>query len=392
MRVLLSFILVTTLYFSASADTLTLTMDTIVGVEDGQVEISVTADGFDSLAVFEGTLQWDTLSLEFVEVRDFGIDNLRSENFGEPSGTIDRLTWSWTEASADGESAPDGTVLFKILFNVTGSAGDNALVNFADTPLDVSASDNDLDPVVVIENDGLVQILTPLAVTADVVDVTCFGGNDGSITLNASGANGEYSYSWSNGSDSSAITDLIVGSYSFTITDDVNGQEITNSLSVFSPQEIVITLQDLTAEDDTLGTISIDVSGGTAPYSYTWTPDIMLDQGLENGVYTVLVTDDNNCTATDSIEIDIELSSSLSELQEKAVSAFPNPTLDKVYVEIDALDRVQSWDLFSAIGSKINSGIIKRNQDRFIINLEGQTPGTYFLKLEDRTISILLIE
>src|SRR5262245_53752509 len=56
-----------------------------------------------------------------------------------------------------------------------------------------------------------------------VVRPTCFGDCDASITLNPSGGTSPYSYVWSNGSTSNALTNLCAGSYTVTVTDAAGG-------------------------------------------------------------------------------------------------------------------------------------------------------------------------
>ena len=52
-------------------------------------------------------------------------------------------------------------------------------------------------------------------------------------------------------------------------------------------------------------TINLNVSGGTAPYTYRWNDDVTDANrtGLTAGTYTVTVTDKNKCTATHSVTI-----------------------------------------------------------------------------------------
>src|SRR6185436_18289455 len=51
-------------------------------------------------------------------------------------------------------------------------------------------------------------------------DVSCFGGNNGTASAAVSGGTPDYSYTWSNGANTSSISPLTAGTYSVTVTDD----------------------------------------------------------------------------------------------------------------------------------------------------------------------------
>lgn len=395
MKFLFSAILVSFIWTSAYADTLTISMDTILSPPSSQVEISIKANDFTNMAVFEGTIQWDTLGLSFLEVRDFGIENLGDENFGRPNGTTDKLAFSWTEASNEGQSVPDGTVLFKLIFQVIGESGDSSFVKFADEPLDVSAANNLLQEVVVFENDGLVVFLAPLSVSATVSDVSCFGGNDGSISIVGEGSTGSYSYLWHTGDTLPDLVDLTAGTYAFTLTDLGNGMKFEDSIKLISPDAIVITLNDISMEGDSLGSISATIEGGVGPYNYVWSNDSVDNNpvGLENGVYGLTVTDQNGCTASDSIVIDIDLPSSLEDLHSSDMEVYPNPTRGLITLRLKkpAKYNGKSWHIVNAIGQVTKSGNF---QGRASLNLDfyGQSPGLYYLVFQDQSLPILYIE
>ena len=95
-----------------------------------------------------------------------------------------------------------------------------------------------------------------------------------------------------------------------TITDNV-GCQITGSYTVLEPTDLALsnTSVDVSCNGGTNGSINLNVSGGTSPYTYAWTgpngftattQDIST---LEAGSYTVVVTDNNACN--DNVTIDI---------------------------------------------------------------------------------------
>ena len=144
-----------------------------------------------------------------------------------------------------------------------------------------------------------------LAVSTSHVDVTCFGGADGSITLTASGGTPPFSYQWDNGAGTDpSPQDLPANTYSVVIT-DANGCTIVASETINEPPIIAIQTEGTTnatcGEEN--GAIDITVSGGVGGYSYVWNnsggTQVSTDEdpiNLGAGSYFVTVTDGNGCT------------------------------------------------------------------------------------------------
>jgi gliding motility-associated-like protein len=137
----------------------------------------------------------------------------------------------------------------------------------------------------------------PVAST-DVTDVSCFGLNDGEIDLTITSGTAPYGYSWSNSQSSEDLIGLAPGTYTVSVTDD-NGCSTTASASVTQPE-----LLELSAEDNAVncfngldGSIDLTITGGTTPYTYTWSNGASTEDisGLTAGAYDVLVSDFNGC-------------------------------------------------------------------------------------------------
>jgi hypothetical protein len=132
--------------------------------------------------------------------------------------------------------------------------------------------------------------------------VSCNGGNDGSISVSASGGVSPYFFSWSNGSNGTTISNLTAGSYTVTVTDDNNCTE-TATYMVNQPALLVINLEDLNHEScfgDEDGSITISVSGGANPVFAEWSNGSVgfSITDLAPDTYSVTVTDNNDCTKT----------------------------------------------------------------------------------------------
>lgn len=157
-----------------------------------------------------------------------------------------------------------------------------------------------------------VNIQDPPALQANaiVTNASCNGICDGSITANASGGNGgPYTYQWLPGNQTTAtITGLCVGSYSVIITDS-QGCVDTLALNVLGNTTIAFTTSSTNINCSNLCTGSatiINLVGGTAPYTYNWTPSGQFTPtatGLCAGTYTAMVTDANGCFTTQLVTI-----------------------------------------------------------------------------------------
>ncbi len=149
---------------------------------------------------------------------------------------------------------------------------------------------------------------TALTSTASMTTVACNGGSNGMATVNVSGGTAPYTYSWApSGGTGATATGLAVGTYTVTVT-DANACTLTRSFTITQPTALTSTasMTTVACNGGSNGVASINVSGGTAPYTYSWAPlggTAATASGLPVGVYTVTVTDANACTLTRSFTI-----------------------------------------------------------------------------------------
>ncbi|MFN0175265.1 MAG: T9SS type A sorting domain-containing protein [Saprospiraceae bacterium] len=147
---------------------------------------------------------------------------------------------------------------------------------------------------------------TAIELTETHVNVLCNGGSSGSIDLTVSGGTGAYTYSWTSGATTQDRSGLSAGTYTVTVT-DANACTKTLSTTITEPSAIVLTETHVNVLCNGASTGSIDLtpSGGTSPYTYSWTGGATTQDraGLAAGTYTVTVTDANACTKTLSTTI-----------------------------------------------------------------------------------------
>ncbi len=142
----------------------------------------------------------------------------------------------------------------------------------------------------------------------NVSSILC-GNDTASITLSITGGTEPMHYQWSNGDTSSVLQTTTSGNYSVTITDAHGCQDTLEDITITMPDPIIIT-DEVTIGNDHLGYIDITVSGGTSPYSYLWNTGATIEDlsAIEtSGTYIITVTDVNNCSVSDSIEVKLPL-------------------------------------------------------------------------------------
>lgn len=145
---------------------------------------------------------------------------------------------------------------------------------------------------------------TPIRIQNEFIeDVSCFGGSDGLIVLQAAGGNGDYQYQWSGGGAGPVLSGLTADSYSVTIEDQKNCTAVFDNLVVKEPMPIEITIDQIKLPDcpgNFDAGINVSVSGGSGNYTYNWNNGQLIKNidALPNGVYDLTVTDENNCFAT----------------------------------------------------------------------------------------------
>jgi gliding motility-associated-like protein/uncharacterized repeat protein (TIGR01451 family) len=142
--------------------------------------------------------------------------------------------------------------------------------------------------------------LAPISATLQVTDNSCFNGSIGAIDATVSGGVGPYQYMWSNSQQTQDITGLVAGNYQLMVT-DANGCQLPVSAVVDQPDQITLVnsiITNVSCFGGNNGSIDITPTGGTSPYSYSWSTSQLTEDltGLIIGSYSVTVFDANNCS------------------------------------------------------------------------------------------------
>ncbi len=153
---------------------------------------------------------------------------------------------------------------------------------------------------------------SPVLLSTNSLNISCFGGNNGSITLNVIGGTGVINYILMPGNASNntgAFSNLIAGNYSITGT-DAHGCTVATNITLTQPNALSfssIIANGTLCSTAANGGIIINTVGGTPTVTYalipsgTYVAPNVFTNLNGNTTYTVLASDANGCSLTSSI-------------------------------------------------------------------------------------------
>jgi gliding motility-associated-like protein len=218
-------------------------------------------------------------------------------------------------ASATATPAACGENIGTVDLSVTGGSTPYAF-QWANgsTTQDLSAQSPGINTVTITDANGcttatLATVTGTPAVLAEgvVTNNVCSGGTSGSIELSVTSGTAPFDFLWSTGETSASLSGLEAGTRTVTISDN-NGCTFTSTFLITENAAITIDAElsqhtagyNISTWGGNDGSISTTVSGGTAPYSYSWSNGSTATRLYSQpaGTYTLEVTDANGCTAS----------------------------------------------------------------------------------------------
>ncbi len=144
---------------------------------------------------------------------------------------------------------------------------------------------------------------TQIFANGTVVDATCSGICNGSISLSPSGGTVGYTYNWSGGETTASISTLCVGTYTVTITDVIScNQTATFTVGQMAPLTATINSSNLSCANNCNGIAYITITSGSAPYTIQWNDALAQTNdtafALCLGNYLVTIKDAAGCSTT----------------------------------------------------------------------------------------------
>jgi hypothetical protein len=222
-----------------------------------------------------------------------------SQTISQP-GTLSLGTCTKTDVSCFGGS--NGTATAGAVSNAVGSViytwknSSNSVVGTGPTAPALPAGTYTLsvsDDCSLLTCTVTVDQPMQLSMTATPGTIACNGGLT-CVTVNASGGTSPYT-------GTGNLCFYGPGTHTFTVTDNKNCT-VSSTISITQPTAITGNTTTTPATCDLLnGIASVTAGGGTPGYSYAWSPGGQTSQtatGLDDGTYTVTITDNNNCTGT----------------------------------------------------------------------------------------------
>ncbi len=153
----------------------------------------------------------------------------------------------------------------------------------------------------------IVPDMGPLSISiVDSENPICTGLCTGSLVSVATGGQGPYSYVWSNGEMTSAVSDLCAGSFTVTVTDDLGDTAVT-TMDIIEPDPITVSavIDQAGCFGENMGAISLTVNGGTPDFVFDWGifGNSCCISNLFAGTYFVSIVDENGCDHTESFTV-----------------------------------------------------------------------------------------
>ena len=133
--------------------------------------------------------------------------------------------------------------------------------------------------------------------------LSCQGASDGIAAVLPTGGTPPYTYLWNTGNTEEELTNLEVGTYTVTVTDQ-NGCERVASAIMEEPNPIeaaiIPTIPSCFGGSD--GQLTAIPTGGMEPYIVEWGNGLISEtlSNISAGVYHYTITDVNGCVLTDS--------------------------------------------------------------------------------------------
>lgn len=227
---------------------------------------------------------------------DFNVDSSpacigKEVSFTDASSFNGGLTkWDWFFGPTSDQSAVvTGKGPFKVSFNRPGRK--NIVLNVTST---------DGCQVTQVKEIQVECCNDHFTLNGQTRDENCPNSNNGSIDVGVNNNYGPYTYVWNNGSRAEDLQNLPPGTYSINITDQATC-DTTLNFTIKGPAPFALTAQDkeATCNGGRDGEISVQLTGGTGPYQYSWNNGPLIADPFQRNVpagnYNLRWRDRNGC-------------------------------------------------------------------------------------------------
>jgi hypothetical protein len=229
------------------------------------------------------------------------INQIPTVNISDPPGvcfpsTVDLTAGAVTEGSTSGLS-------YSYWIDAAATVVYGSPANAASGTYYIKGTDGlgcyDIKPVTVTVN--------PIpVVTSSQTDVLCSGASTGAIDITVAGGTGSYTYAWTGNGVAATDEDqtgLSAGLYSIISTDGNSCSSASLDVTISEPSAMsgsITSQTNVSAFEGNDGSVTVDGSGGIAPYQYKIGLGVYQASGsfgtLTAGSYTITIQDYNLCT------------------------------------------------------------------------------------------------
>ncbi len=197
-----------------------------------------------------------------------------------------------------------------------------------------------------------------------------------------------YTYLWSPiGGTGMAATGLSAGTYTITATDG-NGCTATASVTITQPAVMTILHDSVAQSGPCNGMAGVNVNGGSAPYTYLWSPGGQTNDTIQNqcaGSYCCEITDNNGCSQTTCVTVVLTTTTGPGAIV-NTVNIYPEPNNGKFM--ISGIMQGQIIDLYDCFGRKIKHAVVDRT-DNIQMDISTMANGIYFISIKNKDGSII---
>ena len=262
------------------------------------------------------SITFNTTDLAFTQVTNLNasLPGLTVGSFNTSMSGSGTLIFQWDSTSGTGVDLPPNAVLYSICFNKLSDNNTSVTIGSTPTPIEIVDENETVIPFSGITGQVTCDPIQPLQFgQIDIVNLVCADDPTGSITIvTMVNGSGNYTYQWSEvGETGASISGLTAGNYSVTVTDEDTGMMVSTTLPVTAPPALTGSVVDITnilCAGDSTGSITISAGGGVDPLSYDWSgtleDNVLVQNNLPAGSYSVTIIDGNGCTlALENIQV-----------------------------------------------------------------------------------------
>lgn len=214
-----------------------------------------------------------------------------------------------------------------------------------------------------------------LIISPVVSNIVCNGEANGQILMQGQGGTGNYTYWLDQQITNSSNSNLTAGVYEVYVTDENNCSSQIENVTLNEPQPLNANLSSTPQIINLDGTASVNVTGGTAPYTYEWNDTNSQTESmavyLNSGWYSVVVTDANGCQLIDSVFVETQVG--MDDLTSNDFVVYPNPVKNVLSIK----GAGNFLRLFDSNGKLLFSGPFSTD-----LNINTLTNGIYTIEVE----------